>query len=197
MPHYELLYLVSNEFSEEELNPIKEKVESMITGNGGTITLKQSLGKKRLAYKIKQFRHGYYELLEFDAPAEALPKINEQIRLASDILRHQTLKCEPKTKEQLEKEARIMSELATSKKEQEASDAKQEKPESKPEAQPEIKSEAKTVETSEVAEAKTETKTKAEAKKTPAETAKADENKVELSDLDDKLNQILDTDNLL
>jgi small subunit ribosomal protein S6 len=173
MPHYEVLYLISNQFSEDELGPVKAKVEKLITNNNGAITRQETLGKKRLAYKIKQFRHGYYELAEFNAPAEALPKINEQLRLDSDVLRYQIVKSEPKTAEQLAKEARVMSELLKAKKEGEPTEPNRK-----------IKREAM-------------------ADKAPysapklAETAKDDKDKVELSDLDDKLNQILDTDNLL
>ena len=172
MPHYELLYLISNQFSEDELTPIKDKIEKIIVEHGGTISSKQSLGKKRLAYKIKQFRHGYYELVEFDAPAEALPKINDLLRLASDILRHQIIKCEVKTPEELAKEAKVMSELNKIEKETEAQETRTETERPRP--------------------VKTETVV------APApETAKDEKDKVELSDLDDKLNQILDTDNLL
>jgi len=154
-PHYELLYLVSNQFSEEELTPVKERVLGFITANGGTVTHNDDLGKKRLAYKIKQFRHGYYQLLEFDAPAEAAPKIDHQLRLASEILRHQLVKCQPKTAADLEKEAAVMKKLTT------------------------------------IEEVKPE-----EAPKPPAAAA-GEEKKIELSDLDDKLNQILDAQNLI
>jgi len=195
MPHYEMLYLISNQFSEDELAPVMDKVEKVITDNSGTITLKEDLGKKRLAYKIKQFRHGYYELLEFDAPADVLPKINNQLRLMSDILRHQILKTEPKTKEQLEKEAKVMSELNRLEKENESQDSRTES-----------RNRTRPVETSSRVEAVKETKEvgkEVEIKKDEEAPVvkdldkKEDENKLELSDLDDKLNQILDTDNLL
>ena len=112
MSHYEILYLASNQFSEEELNPIKAKVEGFIVAGGGVIGKKTSLGKKRLAYRIKTFRHGYYELVEFEAPAAALPKLNDQLRLASDILRHQIVKIYPKTVEEAARVAKILSQLA-------------------------------------------------------------------------------------
>ncbi len=170
-PHYELLYLVSNQFSEDELGPVKAKVEKLITDNGGTITRRDSLGKKRLAYKIKQFRHGYYELLEFDAPPAALPQINNQLKLDSDILRHQTVKGEPKTPQQLAKEAKAMSELQKAEKDAEIQEPR--------------------------GEAEVKTRRPESAPQPLKVPVKDDKDKVELSDLDDKLNQILDTDNLL
>lgn len=92
MPHYELLYIISNKFSEDELSPIKEKVNSLITNNQGRITFQEDWGKKRLAYPIKHFRHGYYQLLEFDLPAEQVKALAEYLRLSDQILRHQIVK---------------------------------------------------------------------------------------------------------
>ena len=48
LPHYELLYLISNKYSEVEVKPIMEKVNSLIIGNQGKITQSSELGKKLL-----------------------------------------------------------------------------------------------------------------------------------------------------
>jgi small subunit ribosomal protein S6 len=178
LTHYELLYIVSNQFSEDELNPIKTKVEGIITEHGGTITHKESLGKKRLAYKIKQWRHGYYELVEFDAPSASLPEINNLLRLMSDIIRHQTLKCAVKTAEQRQAEAKLISQLIS----ETASEPKEV-----------AKKEGTVAPRTKITKKAIEPKTADEPK-----TAK-EEHKAELSDidLDDKLNQILNTDSLL
>ena len=62
IPHYELLYIVSNKYSEEELEPIKNKVNKIIEENGGKITFSEDWGKKKLCYPIKHFSYGYYLL---------------------------------------------------------------------------------------------------------------------------------------
>jgi small subunit ribosomal protein S6 len=223
LTHYELLYIVSNQFSEDELTPIKDKVEGIITEHEGTITFKEDLGKKRLAYKIKQFRHGYYELVEFDAPSASLPAINDLLRLMSDLIRHQILKTVAKTAEQKQAEAKIISQLISdtaseptkefSKKETasvkdsvESKDfvaprakvAKETSSEVAPvveEASPVISS--KPEEVTETKEAPVVKETKEERK--VADAKSYGEPKTELSDLDldDKLNQILNTDSLL
>jgi len=37
-PHYELLYILSNKYAENELKPIMENVAKVITSNQGNIT---------------------------------------------------------------------------------------------------------------------------------------------------------------
>ena len=111
-PHYELLYIISNKFSENELAPIIEKVKNAIIDNGGKITHSEDWGKKRLSYPIKGFYHGYYHLVEFDVLGEQIIKIERFIRLASEILRHQIVTKKIKTVEEVAREKKIAEKIA-------------------------------------------------------------------------------------
>lgn len=89
---YELLYIISNEFSEDEVKPIAEKVNNLIKDSQGQIIRAEEWGKKRLAYHIKKFQYGYYNLVEFTLSGANLAKLERSIRLANDILRHQIVR---------------------------------------------------------------------------------------------------------
>ncbi len=169
-PHYELLYIISNKFSENEVEPIKARVEALITSVGGEITYREDWGKKKLAYPIKTFRHGYYFLLEFNLAGEMLPKINDKLRLSADILRHMIIKIKFRTAEEIA--AAGAKHAARAKAEAEHEQAIEEKKRVK--AQPVVKP--------------AEVKEKKEKKDMP---------KIELRDLDEKLDEILDAQNLL
>ena len=169
LPHYELLYLVSNKFSETELKPIMEKVNSLVINNQGKITQSVELGKKRLAYAIKGFRFGYYNLLEFDMPGVNLVKVDYALRMMSEILRQQIVLKPLKTAEQIIQDKKIAEKIA-------ARNIKEEK----------------------LAQEKLSVPVVSSAGQTSASSAKAaDKDKVDLKDLDEKLDKILETDNLL
>ncbi len=112
MPHYELLYLISNKFSEDEVKPIIEKVNSLILSNQGKITLAEDLGKKRLAYPIKGFRYGYYNLVEFDMAGESLINVDRALRMMNEILRQQIIIKKVKTAEQIAQDKKIAEKIA-------------------------------------------------------------------------------------
>ena len=103
-PHYELLYIISNKYSEDELKPIIQKVGRIIKDNGGNITKTEEWGKKRLAYPIKHFNYGYYNLVEFDIKGDKTGKINRTLQMAREILRHQTVVKKVKTPAEIKKE---------------------------------------------------------------------------------------------
>ncbi|MEI6596620.1 MAG: 30S ribosomal protein S6 [bacterium] len=111
-PHYELLYIVSNKFSEDEVKPIIEKVNSLIVNNQGEITLTEDLGKKRLSYPIKGFRYGYYLLVEFYMVGESLINVDRALRMMNEVLRHQIITKTLKTAEQIAQDKKIAEKIA-------------------------------------------------------------------------------------
>ena len=167
LPHYELLYIISNKFSENEVPAIKNSIEQLITDNQGEITLRQDWNKKKLAYPIKHFRHGYYQLLEFDIPATAVKIINNNLRLSDQILRHQIVKKDKNLPAQ-PTQLKITTET---------------EPKAEPKAEPKT-------------EPKTEPKVEPVINKVVNKPVKstAEDDKVELQDLDDKLDKILDSE---
>ncbi|MBU0722045.1 30S ribosomal protein S6 [Patescibacteria group bacterium] len=112
MPHYELLYLISNKFSEHEIKPIIEKVNALILNNQGKITLADNLGKKRLSYPIKSFRYGYYILAEFDMVGKNVINVDRALRMMNEILRHQIIIKTIKTAEQIVQDKKIAEKIA-------------------------------------------------------------------------------------
>jgi len=151
--HYEMLFIVPNKYTEDEVAKIVDKVRKIIKENGGNITFSEDWGKKKFAYEINHYNHGYYSLFEFDLASESLAKIDRALRMSNEVLRHQIVKKRIKTAEDIKQDEKIAEKIAK-------------------------KTEAKDKEEKDEARAK-------------------DKSKLELKDLDDKLDKILDTDDLL
>lgn len=94
-PHYELLYIIANKFSENELDPIIAKVSKLIEEGQGKITHTEDWGKKRMAYQIAGYTHGYYRLAEFDLEAANLARVERNLRMMPEVIRHQIVKKTP------------------------------------------------------------------------------------------------------
>jgi len=96
MNHYELLYIVPATHSEEEVQPIKSKINAAVTKYGGRIMFEESLGKRKLAYPIKKFRHGHYLLVEFDAEPSEIKQLDDELRLTNEVIRHLIVRKDPR-----------------------------------------------------------------------------------------------------
>lgn len=88
MNQYELLYIVSNQFTDAEIEKISKQVADEVTNAGGTVLSSRPIGKIRLAYPIKKQRHGTYVLVHFDAESSVVEVLNRKFGLTEEMLRH-------------------------------------------------------------------------------------------------------------
>jgi len=76
MKNYELTCLISPDLSEEELKSFREKINSFIQEEGGTLTEINSPIKKRLAGPIKHRNQAYLTTLNFQLEPEKLANLD-------------------------------------------------------------------------------------------------------------------------
>ena len=167
--HYEILFIISNKHTEEEAKKIVTNVQEIITKRGSEITYNEYWGKKKFAYPINHLNHGYYALFEFDSDRKNLIAIDTDLRMSSEVLRHQIIVMKKRSSEEIQKQKEISEELL--KQEREEADEKEDK--------------------------KDEVKKKAVKKESIKSVEKEEKPKVDLKDLDKKLDGILDTKDLL
>jgi len=163
--HYEILFIMPNKFTDDESKKVADKVGQVITENGGQITHTEYWGKKKLAYEIKHNAYGYYGLFEFDLEGNLLAKVDQNLRLSADVLRHQIVVKKAKTAEEIARaeviRAKIDSKKAAVEKQQEEKEKKSSTP------------------------------------ITPTSTSKVKDTRVDLKDLDEKLEGILNAKDLI
>jgi len=160
--NYELLYLLPNQYTEDEAEGIKNKVETMLKKYGAVIGYGDFLGKKKLAYPISKAAHGYYYVVEFELPeGPKLKDISNELRLDKEILRAQIIAKHKITPAEMElaKKIKAGEEII--------------------EAAPRAKAPA------------------ARAKEKPAAFSRKESHKVGIENLDQKLEEILKTDDLV
>jgi small subunit ribosomal protein S6 len=92
MANYELLYTLPAKYTEAEIADLKGKITAELTKLGLSISRNDEIGKIKLAYPMKHVRYGHYMLVMFTAEPTAITKVNEFMRLHSEVLRHQVVK---------------------------------------------------------------------------------------------------------
>jgi small subunit ribosomal protein S6 len=163
--HYEILFIVPNKFTEDEAKTVSSQVEKVIEENDGKVTFREFWGKKKLAYEIKHNAYGYYSLFEFDLEGENLAKIDKNLRLSTDILRHQIIVKKAKSEKDLAHDKLIRAKIDSKKATEEKS--------------------------------KEEKTKKAFAPAATSKSKEVKETKVDLKDLDEKLEGILSAKDLI
>ena len=92
MQLYDLLYIISNQFTDSEVSSIKEQVENIIQKNNGKICKTIEIGRRKLSYPIKQNRYGIYFRIFFNLEPINSKKLNKDLKLNLNIIRYQIIK---------------------------------------------------------------------------------------------------------
>lgn len=87
MKKYEALFLIKPDLEQDELKPLFENIEGVITKYGGSIEARNEWGKKRLAYKIGKYSDGIYYLLSFSAKPEVITELNNEFKINESVMR--------------------------------------------------------------------------------------------------------------
>jgi len=92
MRQYELIIIIQPDLDEENTNAVIERVQSMITDNGGEILNQELWGSKHLAYTIQNFREGYYVYMDVKFKPEFGTELKQNLRYIEPVIRYMLTK---------------------------------------------------------------------------------------------------------
>ena len=75
MKNYETVFILNPALSEEQVQKTVDKYEKSLKSNGAKIINKEVWGLKKLAYTIEKKNSGFYNLLEYTAPADIVSSL--------------------------------------------------------------------------------------------------------------------------
>lgn len=84
---YEVTYLLRPNLEEADADQRSAAIAQLLTSNGGEVLNVEKLGKKRLAYEMRDVREGIYVVMRFRSTAEAAKELERQLGLNEDVLR--------------------------------------------------------------------------------------------------------------
>jgi len=92
MRHYETIYIVNPNLSEEEYQDVLKRYGSLIEKNKGVMIKTEEWGTQRLAYELKKFDKGSYVLLNYCGDPGLTAELERDLKLDDRILKFQTIK---------------------------------------------------------------------------------------------------------
>ncbi len=96
MSKYELMYIIDASLEEAPRKELIDRINALITNNGGELIKVDEWGKRRLAYPINYKNDGYYVLINFTAGSELPHEIERVLQISEAVLRQLIVKIEEK-----------------------------------------------------------------------------------------------------
>jgi len=85
---YETVVVVRQDLSEGQVKDIFQRLENVLSANGGQILSVEDWGIRELAYKIRHEQRGHYFRLDYLAPGSLIAEIERMLRLNEAVLRY-------------------------------------------------------------------------------------------------------------
>lgn len=92
MRNYEIMFILSPNATEEEIDKINTQLETMITAGGGKIGKIEKMGKRRLAYNVDKHRDGFYVLFTVVANGEIIREMERRLRVMDLVVKYLTVR---------------------------------------------------------------------------------------------------------
>lgn len=94
MRKYEVMYILRPDMEEEAEKSAKENLAKILTDNGAEINETENMGKRRLAYELKGYNNGVYEVLYVNAGNDAINEFDRLVKINDDVLRFMVIQDE-------------------------------------------------------------------------------------------------------
>jgi small subunit ribosomal protein S6 len=88
---YAFNFVVQPEITDEGIAKICERFEGIVERAGDTRLHYEELGRRRLAYEVRNFQKGHYLTLHFLSNGKVVPELERSARLDDSILRFLTV----------------------------------------------------------------------------------------------------------
>lgn len=96
MKAYELLLLLNPTLDEESRAAVLDKVQGVITADGGVVDNVDSWGKRKLAYEIDKLTDGDYALIDFHTAPASIAELDRVLHITDAVVRYMLVHREDK-----------------------------------------------------------------------------------------------------
>jgi len=100
MRTYEILFIIRPDIPEDEIDGLVDPLKGVVTAAGGAVDKVDKWGKRRLAYRVKKYREGFYVLLQFstDKAADTVKELERRLRVSDAIVKFLTVRIDEELK---------------------------------------------------------------------------------------------------
>jgi small subunit ribosomal protein S6 len=95
---YEVMFIVRPDLTDEDVDKLISTIESNATAAGAKLKNTERMGKRRLAYMVRNFVDGLYVLMTVDADGKAIHEVERRLRVSEPVIKFITVRVDEQLK---------------------------------------------------------------------------------------------------
>ena len=107
---YEVMFIVRPDMADEDLDKLVSNLEANAATAGAKVKNSERMGKRRLAYMVRNFNDGIYILMTLEADGKAIHEVERRLRVSEPVIKFITVRVD-----EIQKRAEKIQKLRASK----------------------------------------------------------------------------------
>ena len=95
---YELMFIIRPDLADEDVDKVVSTIDAQVTSAGGTVKNVERMGKRRLAYLVRNFADGLYILFTIEGPGSAISEVERRLRVTEPVIKFITVRVDDEQK---------------------------------------------------------------------------------------------------
>lgn len=87
MHKYEVMFIIRTDVPEDETEKVISQLEGFAVSAGAKMEKIDKLGRRRMAYRVRHFREGFYVLFVFEAEASAVAELERRMKVTDNVIK--------------------------------------------------------------------------------------------------------------
>lgn len=102
MAKYEMMFITRTDVPEEEIDKLTAQMDTVVSGSGGKTEKIDKMGRRRLAYRVKRQREGFYILFTFEGNGDTVREFERRLKVTDSVIKFLTVRIDERIKRQAE-----------------------------------------------------------------------------------------------
>ena len=96
MKAYEIMLVLDPSLDEDSQSAAMEKIQGVITSEGGLVDEVDSWGKRKLAYEIDNHAEGIYNVVQLHASPDSVAELDRVLHITGEVIRYMIVRKDDK-----------------------------------------------------------------------------------------------------
>ena len=92
MRNYDIIFIVRPDVSDEDVDKLVAQMEGVVAGTGGKLEKVEKLGRRRLAYRVKRQREGFYVLFKLQGSGDTVKEFERRLKVIDTVIKYLTVR---------------------------------------------------------------------------------------------------------
>jgi len=88
MRNYEIIFIVRPDVTEEDVDKLIAQMEGVVTGTGSKLEKVEKLGRRRLAYRVRKQREGFFVLFRLQGSGDTVKEFERRLKVIDTVIKY-------------------------------------------------------------------------------------------------------------